>query len=69
MANEPYPAAVGDRQTSGPAAGFIVFAATMMILVGIFHAIDGLVALLDNKFYVVTRTGPTGPVPASPSDA
>ena len=54
MANETYPAAVGD-QTSGPAAGFILFAATMMILVGIFHAIDGLVALLDNKFYVVTR--------------
>ena len=55
MANEPYPAAVGTRQPSGAAAGFILFAATMMILVGIFHVIDGLVALLDDKFYVVTR--------------
>ena len=55
MANETSPAAVGDRQTSGPAAGFILFAATMMILVGIFHVIDGLVALLDDKFYVVAR--------------
>jgi CHASE2 domain-containing sensor protein len=27
----------------------------MMILVGVFHVIDGLVALLDNGFYVVTR--------------
>ena len=26
-----------------------------MILVGVFHVIDGLVALLDNGFYVVTR--------------
>jgi hypothetical protein len=55
MTNEPYPAAVGSREPSGAAAGFIVFAATMMILVGIFHAIDGLVALFDNDFYVVTR--------------
>jgi hypothetical protein len=55
MTNEPYPAAVGSREPSGAAAGFIVFAATMMILVGIFHAIDGLVALFDDDFYVVTR--------------
>jgi hypothetical protein len=55
MANETYPAAVGRPQASGPAAGFILFAATMMILIGIFHVIDGLVALLDDKFYVVTR--------------
>ena len=55
MADEIYPATVGPRQTSGPAPGFILFAATMMVLVGIFHVIDGLVALLDDKFYVVTR--------------
>jgi hypothetical protein len=55
MANEPYPAAVGRREPSGAATGVIVFAATMMILVGIFHAIDGLVALFDNNFYVVAR--------------
>jgi hypothetical protein len=31
MSNETYPAPLGDRQTSGPAAGFVLFAATMMI--------------------------------------
>ena len=55
MANEPYPAWEGNRDTGGPAAGFILFAATMLILVGIFHAIDGLVALFQNEFYVATR--------------
>jgi hypothetical protein len=51
MANETNPSWVGRPQTSGPAAGFILFAATMMILIGIFHVIDGLVALLDDKSY------------------
>ena len=55
MANEPYPSGVGGRETSGPAAGFIVFAAVMMIMIGIFHVIDGLVALFDKGFYVVGR--------------
>jgi hypothetical protein len=55
MANEPYPAAVGRREASGAAVGFILFAAVMMIMVGIFHAIDGLVALFNNSFYVVAR--------------
>jgi hypothetical protein len=35
------------------AAGFVVFAATMMILLGSFHAIAGLVAVLEDEFYVV----------------
>jgi hypothetical protein len=37
------------------AVGWTYFAATMMILVGIFHAIAGLVAIFDDKFYVTTR--------------
>ncbi|HKA69673.1 MAG TPA: hypothetical protein VKG85_11200 [Actinomycetes bacterium] len=34
------------------AVGFAVFASTLMIVLGIFHAIQGLVALLDDNFYV-----------------
>ena len=37
--------------------GWIVFAATMMTLVGSFHIIQGLVALFDDQYYLVTNTG------------
>jgi hypothetical protein len=36
------------------AVGFIAFAAFMLILVGFFHAVAGLVAIIDDEFYVVT---------------
>jgi hypothetical protein len=32
-----------------------VFAGVIMLLVGAFHVIAGLVAILDDQFYVVTR--------------
>jgi hypothetical protein len=35
--------------------GGTVFAATILMLVGVFHVIAGLVAILDDNFYVVTR--------------
>ena len=35
--------------------GGTVFAGTMMILVGIFHAIAGLAGLFENEFYVSTQ--------------
>ena len=35
--------------------GFILFAAIMMIMVGIFQALQGLIAILENEFYVATR--------------
>ena len=38
---------MGDRWT--------YFAATMMILIGTFHAIVGLIAVIDDQFYVATR--------------
>ena len=44
-----------DRETSGTAVGFILFAAIMMIMVGIFQALQGLVAIFENEFYVATR--------------
>jgi hypothetical protein len=43
------------RTTSAWAVGWIFFAAAMMIMVGIFHAIAGLVAIFDDEFYVATR--------------
>jgi hypothetical protein len=43
------------RGTSGWAVGFILFAAIMMIMSGIFQAFAGLVAIFENEFYVPTR--------------
>jgi hypothetical protein len=45
----------GERETSGLAAGFILFAAIMMIMAGTFQALAGLVAIFENQFYVATR--------------
>jgi hypothetical protein len=43
------------RQTSGAAVGFILFAAIMMIMSGVFQALQGLIAIFENEFYVATR--------------
>jgi hypothetical protein len=45
----------GGDEISGWAVGGIVFAATVLLMVGIFQAITGLVAIIDDNFYVVTR--------------
>jgi hypothetical protein len=42
-------------EVSGWAYGGLSFAATMFILIGIFQAIAGLVAIIDDQFYVVTE--------------
>src|SRR5215207_4894790 len=44
-----------DQTTSGWAVGFILFAAIMLIMVGIFQALQGLIAIFENEFYVATR--------------
>jgi hypothetical protein len=41
-------------EVSGWAIGGITFAATIMVLIGIFQAITGLVAIFNDDFYVVT---------------
>jgi hypothetical protein len=41
------------EEASGWAIGGTVFAGVIMLLVGVFHAIAGLVAILDDTFYVV----------------
>jgi hypothetical protein len=48
-------ARLGPEEVSGWAMGGIVFAATLMLMVGTFQAIAGLVAIIDDEFYVVTR--------------
>jgi uncharacterized membrane protein len=40
---------------SGFAVGGVIFAAVLMILVGIFQSISGLTAILDDDFFVVTQ--------------
>ena len=42
-------------QVSGWALGGIAFAATMMVLIGVFQALAGLVAIFNDEFYVVTQ--------------
>jgi hypothetical protein len=44
-----------DQTTSGWAVGFILFAAIMMIMVGVWQALQGLIAIFENEFYVATR--------------
>jgi hypothetical protein len=41
------------REYSGAAVGWTAFAGVMMVLIGIFQAIAGLVALVNDEFYVV----------------
>jgi hypothetical protein len=35
--------------------GGLAFAATVMMIIGFFQIIAGLVAIIDDEFYVVTR--------------
>jgi hypothetical protein len=45
----------GPEDTSGWWAGLAIFAAVMMIMVGIWQAVVGLIAIFENEFYVATR--------------
>ena len=56
MSTQPqYDRRPAEDDISGWAAGGIIFAATILIMVGVFQAIAGLVAIIDDEFYVVTR--------------
>jgi hypothetical protein len=48
-------AARAQEEPSGAAVGFLLFAAIMMIMAGVFQAISGLVGIFENEFYVATR--------------
>jgi hypothetical protein len=42
-------------EMSGWAVGGITFAGTMLIIIGVFQSIAGLVAIFDDSFYVVAQ--------------
>lgn len=44
-----------EEQPSGWAVGSIVFAAVTMIMMGVWWIFAGLVAIIDDNFYVVTQ--------------
>lgn len=52
------PAREQDRRSTGGAwSGWIVFASTLMVILGSFHAIAGLVGIFDEDYYRVGENG------------
>jgi hypothetical protein len=47
------------RRDAGPTGwvGWIVYAGTMMVLLGSFHFLQGLVALFNDEYYLVAQSG------------
>jgi hypothetical protein len=41
------------REVSGWTVGFVVFAGVMLMMIGTFHAITGLAAIIDDEYFVV----------------
>lgn len=54
-ADVPYQRTSEPRRTAW--VGWLYFAGAMAVMVGIFQAIAGLVALFDDGYYLVTRSG------------
>jgi hypothetical protein len=48
-------AAAAPRDYSAGAVGVTVFAGILMIMTGVFHAVQGLVALVNDEFFVVGK--------------
>lgn len=46
-----------DQLATSGWVGWAIFAAVIMIILGIFHAIAGLVALFNSHYYLVTKNG------------
>jgi hypothetical protein len=44
-----------EEDVSGWAVGGIAFAGTVMVMIGIFQVLEGLVAIFNDEFFVVTR--------------
>jgi hypothetical protein len=44
-----------EQDVSGWAVGGIAFAGTVMVMIGIFQVLEGLVAIFNDEFFVVTR--------------
>ncbi len=54
MANTSTGRSSGQREYSGGAVGLISFAGILLILGGFFHVVQGIIALVDDKFYIAT---------------
>jgi hypothetical protein len=50
-----YDSTLEERGVSGWATGGIVFAATIMLMVGSFQVIAGLAAIFEDEFFVLTQ--------------
>jgi hypothetical protein len=50
-----YQAASDTLDVSGWAVGGVIFAGTILMILGVFQAIAGLAAIFDDQFYVVTQ--------------
>ena len=50
-----YESTRSSQPAGGWAIGGVAFAGTIMILIGAFHAISGLAAIIEDDFYVVSR--------------
>lgn len=48
-----------ERSRSSAAVGWIMFAAIMLIMIGVFHAIAGLAGIIENEFYSVVPAAGT----------
>ena len=59
MTDTPTTRGVDRTRAQAPTAwvGWLVFAGVMMVLVGTFQAIDGLIALFNDELYVVRPSG------------
>ena len=55
MASTQYDPRPAEPEVSGWAVGGLVFAASMMTLVGVFQIIAGLVAIFNDEFFVVAQ--------------
>ena len=46
-----------DRRTSSAWVGWVVFAAVLAITMGVFEAIEGLIAIFNDQYYLVGSSG------------
>jgi hypothetical protein len=44
---------MASREVSGWTVGFAVFAGVMLMMIGVFHGLTGLAAIIDDQFFVV----------------
>jgi len=56
-AADPTPLPTGTTAGTSAWVGWIAFAGCVMVIVGTFHVIQGLVAVFDDNYYVLPKSG------------